>query len=1834
MSFMDEYYKLKKMREAESARQSTTKRTSDSGSWISSVTNSSKENASKPKDSSFVSSIVSKAKDSDSKGFNATASSFMDEYNKLKAEREAAKQTASAEGKGGLGAKSAVGMGLANAEANAGYLGLLSKLSDTERKRLQEVQSGASRLDPDNRLADKILLDKLGMDKTQAAKAGLLTLKPNQSIEDAAIMAKLGVGGANPNTSIADATALRNAGILGSVDYSEKPTFFTSGAFKDGYQFGDIAKTILGTGTDIAYNFEKGVYKTLESTLDLGAEVAAYGNAALRKIGNEASYAELLAEEKLKAEEYAKQDLIDEEQFAKYALAYVRSLAASGGNPFSPAMWVNVAKNMPSTIKYIEDQVDEDSLLGLKGEGVAESAGTMAVSALLQSVGIPWELSTYIFTAGSSFENELLQGASFDEAAASSAIQAGSAILLNKLFGGDLLAQGGVSQAVANVLTKNMSAGILRTAIKAGVDVFGEGMEEALEELVSDVATALWKGNWEVFSSPETYQRYLDSAIAGWMMGGISTSIQLTDAKSKGYDYVSEMTRDEETVVNRLYQEQLAAEGKNVSQRKKNEIYNRILDDMENGKISESEFNRVLGRETESAEVAPIKPTEEVAKTEANELAVEEPRQTAESDQPINESFNALMAEADRYAPPASTDIAPASNDVKTIEKVRMNDGQKPKTKVGEKIRNTFKKTKETVNTAIATVGDKGWAVENVAKKAKNRDLEAKYNFMHYSEARAQEYVKNKLMPIVDKIKQTGKTREFFDYMYNLHNIDRMSLEGNASARALEVGKKFENLREDQVRAIAAKEITDKTTERTANTIEEARDYLNASKTKNKPVFGDDVTAEVSREIVAKYEAENPEFKELGQQIVDYNRQLRQKMVDEGIISQKTADLWERMYPNFVPIKRANDNAELAEYAPVDNNKTGVNAPIKRAVGGSADIADLFETMVERTEQTYKAISKNSFGRELKNTLESLGEQTASAEGNVAETASKAYPSGTVVKAADRGNYGKVISYDEASNTYSVEFVSESGSKATVRLPAEDVTRVKQTVGVDDVADGFASMDDLLQGGTNPSFTIFENGERVTFDIGKDIYDSLKPTNDLLAKTFELPNKISNMHRGLLTDKNPVFLVKNIIKDTQDVLFNSQHAAKTYANFPVAIKELASQGKWYQEYIKNGGSQNTYFDNETKTFAEEPGAVKQWTNKISEANEFVERVPRLAEYIASRKSGASIETAMLDAARVTTNFAAGADLTKFLNRNGFTFLNASVQGLMQNVRNVREANAGGIKGWAILASKIVGVGLSGIVANSLLWDDDEDYEDLSDYVKQNYFIIAKTKGGRFIRIPKGRVVAVVQEAFQQMENLITGDDEVDMSNFADLVIANLAPNNPIENNILAPIIQTFNNETWYGEDLVPTRLQDLPSAEQYDESTDIFSKWLGEKTNWSPYKINYLLNQYSGAIGDVFLPMLTPEAESGDKSVIGKVLAPWKDAFSTDPVFTNQNVAEFYDTADDLKIGANAAMATDEDILMNKYMNAVNSELGELYKQKREVQNSELPDDEKFSAVRDTQQQIVGIAKDALATYKDVNIMGEYANVGDYYFRLNDEGEWQKMNEEAVTKYLVTRDVTDSDYADDGVNFYHKDKNGEWKKMDEDAVTKYVTVREAGDAHYATNGEVHYRLEEGGDWSNPSDWKKISDRELERQNEVTKELGITPEEYWSKTDSYMIPMAKGEYEYAYDNPGSYAVAKAVGGYDDFMTYKDVISKIKASVDKDGKPISGSRAEKIWKYINSLNIDTGMKYILYKNQYKSDDSHNYAIIDYLNKRDDISYDDMKTILEQLGFEVDEDGNATW
>lgn len=649
------------------------------------------------------------------------------------------------------------------------------------------------------------------------------------------------------------------------------------------------------------------------------------------------------------------------------------------------------------------------------------------------------------------------------------------------------------------------------------------------------------------------------------------------------------------------------------------------------------------------------------------------------------------------------------------------------------------------------------------------------------------------------------------------------------------------------------------------------------------------------------------------------------------------------------------------------------------------------------------------------------------------------------IKKAKGGN-SNIIPLKDAMALRTMQTVNSSlrNNFGLELLNSVETEQIRNKENVENIVEEINSDELLTKGNENSpaTLTVFDKGEKVTFEISDEIYEALKPSN---IKTFKFLNKLNNIRRGLLTEYNPTFMITNPLKDIQDGSINSKHPELFAKNLIEAVKQIKNDGQYKQLYIANGGSYETYFNYNNGTNIA-PSKLDKIAplKKISEINEVIEMAPRLAEFISSIEAGDSIETAMYNASEITTNFKRGGDMTKTLDRNGVTFLNAGVQGTVKQIRNVQEARVEGIKGITKLAVRWTIAGLLPTLLMNMVWGDDDDYDELSDYVKNNYYIIGKYYDGEFIRIPKGRVVSVLQSFFQNVLNGIEGK-EIDLDGFVDLIENNLLPSDPNESSLIAPIKQAINNETWYGGDLVPTRLQNLPNAEQYDETTDSISIWLGKQLNISPYKINYVLDQYSGAIGDYILPYLTQEAESGNDSFTGKLIAPVKDKFTVDSTLKNQNISDFYSLSEKLTKKSNSSNATDEDILKNKYINSIKSEISKLYAEKREIQSSSsLKDSDKYNQSKELQKQINELSKTALNNYKNIEITDNYAIVGNKEYYKNSNDEWTKIDIESP-KYKIANLITKYNnylkYNDEIKNIKNQYDNSNTRK---NAVIKYV----------------------------------------------------------------------------------------------------------------------------------------------------------------------------------------------
>ena len=122
---------------------------------------------------------------------------------------------------------------------------------------------------------------------------------------------------------------------------------------------------------------------------------------------------------------------------------------------------------------------------------------------------------------------------------------------------------------------------------------------------------------------------------------------------------------------------------------------------------------------------------------------------------------------------------------------------------------------------------------------------------------------------------------------------------------------------------------------------------------------------------------------------------------------------------------------------------------------------------------------------------------------------------------------------------------------------------------------------------------------------------------------------------------------------------------------------------------------------------------------------------------------------------------------------------------------------------------------------------------------------------------------------------------------------------------------------------------------------------------------------------------------------------------------------------------------------------------------------------------------------------------------------------------------------------------------------------------------------------------------------------------------------------KRAYTWAYENPGKYTMSKVIS--DDFMEYYGYKTKMNDIAAGNTSDSGIKDKDLITNYIFSLDLDYGQQAILYRSKYSSaadKAKYNPKIIDYLNSRDDVSYNQMVAILKEFDMTVDNNGNIYW
>ena len=822
-----------------------------------------------------------------------------------------------------------------------------------------------------------------------------------------------------------------------------------------------------------------------------------------------------------------------------------------------------------------------------------------------------------------------------------------------------------------------------------------------------------------------------------------------------------------------------------------------------------------------------------------------------------------------------------------------------------------------------------------------------------------------------------------------------------------------------------------------------------AKKNGLKPVFGYEVTAYDSQLEAERLLKANPEFDALAKRVYAYFDDLLQYRIDAGLDTQKHVDAMKKRYPNYVPTMRVEGTEGKTARRARRNGGIVVSNAIGRAVGGDAVIMPLHTAMSRKTVAVMKNAGLNQFGEQL---VQSWNQD-------------KSIPG---VNKVDLVDYSSTDQYVDSEELY---------------VPV-----------------------------TNNVFSVLRGNDRynITMDEGlAQAMNAFQPDKYANSDIAKLLKKGNDLFKALCTGYNPIFMVRNLVRDAQDAAFYSTDSATWAKMFPSAWKQIVTNGEIWQQYKALGGSYASMLDYTTGMVKEPKSAAGKLAAKYESLGQAIEAAPRLAEFmtILANKGGSKtadgvktgkftqsdLMEAMLGAADITTNFARGGTVTKMLNKYLVPFLNPSVQGADKFVRNITDRK--GFKAWASLAIKAAALGILPELLNGLLYRDDDEWDDIPDQTKSNYYLF-KLGDGYWMKIPRGRALAVFSAGATYAQEKAKGN-EPKFSDVIEVVKSNVAPTDIFNQNIATAWTQTklFNPDnpgtTWYGGNIESDRLQNYRPGERYDEKTDELSKWIGKTFNLSPKKINYLLDQYSGVVGDLLLPWFTPSATASSPA-----LAPLKQAFMLDSTSTNKTTGEYYDLLDDLKYDAN-----DGDIgagITRKYVSHAGDEVNDYYQQIRAIQSDEnLTKAEKNRLVRALKAQLIERQKEIIAQaepYREA--------VSDY---LKAHPELSTDNDAAIAEYAEQYEITE-DQAESrmdaivyreanrevfGAEYALRTYNADVYDKARTAYAKGVSYETYYDYYFATK-EMHADKDENG--------KSISGSKKAKVVEYINSLDIPPEQ--------------------------------------------------------------------------------------------------------------------------------------
>lgn len=373
-------------------------------------------------------------------------------------------------------------------------------------------------------------------------------------------------------------------------------------------------------------------------------------------------------------------------------------------------------------------------------------------------------------------------------------------------------------------------------------------------------------------------------------------------------------------------------------------------------------------------------------------------------------------------------------------------------------------------------------------------------------------------------------------------------------------------------------------------------------------------------------------------------------------------------------------------------------------------------------------------------------------------------------------------------------------------------------------------------------------------------------------------SKVNGFVKQNFTSNNPAFaLITNPIRDAKTFAYN----AKDVKSNPLSIGKALAEGLWartfgkgelYERWVAAGGKSGFYADersaeklaqdltreisgkrvlgvkiapiNSSKDLMREATRIataplRTARDALHGAASVLEDAPRLAQFKASVKASKTDAQAAFNARNVTVDFQQAGRIGQTVNA-WVPFLNARFQGTLKTVEAVKSNPARAAAVYAGLTAAPILLA----VANNQRFP--EVLKMIPDQDRQNNFIIvlgdAKDENGNYtqvLKIPKSDVDKILGEPLEQIARFATKDDPDSVAEVLTNMIGNALPFDTVRDGkfsmertvgsilpplLKAPVEAATNRNLYFGSDIVPESLQNMPKDEQSRDSTSFLAK--------------------------------------------------------------------------------------------------------------------------------------------------------------------------------------------------------------------------------------------------------------------------------------------------------------------------------------------------------------------------------------------------------------------------